>query len=315
VTHLPASLIEDIKSRLDLVAVAGEYLDLKPVGRNWRALCPFHPEKTPSLVIFTEGQRWKCFGATCGTCGDVIDLVKQLENWDFPETLRYLAEKAGVKWPGFEGNEKQNLQTWNTRRDTLTAAMSFFQENMLAAGRSNRAPVGESPGLLYARGRGWTEEIIRAAGLGYFGREWGSLRRHLAAMEVDLESPAAVALIGFRGDVAAWGVKFGQQPGEKWVSQGRVPAMPADMLIYPHLVRGHPVYISGRALVGKSHWNPPGQLLGTRQPFFNHLYWEAQPGCAFVAIVEGQADAVTLAQWGIPAVALLGVELSVVKER
>jgi DNA primase len=314
VTQMPGSLIEEIKSRLDIVAVAKEYLDLQQVGRNWRGLCPFHQEKHPSLLIFSDSQRWKCFGAGCGSGGDVIDLVQQLQDWDFMRTLRYLGEKAGVSLPGMDAKTRQVILAQRGCQDTLAAAMSYFRENMFSSSRDRHAPAGESAGLLFAHNRGWTDEVIHAAGLGCFGKDWDRLKRHLDTAGVDLESPPAVALIGFRGDVAAWGEKFGLQPGQKWISQGRVPAMPADMLIYPHLVRGRPVYISGRALSGKGHWNPPSQLLGARQPFFNHLYWRPDPACPYIVIVEGQADAITLAQWGLPAVALLGVELSAGKE-
>ena len=307
---MPANLIEDIKSRLDIAAVAGEYLELKPSGRNWVALCPFHQEQTPSLVIFTDGQRYKCFGAGCGRSGDVIDLVQGLEGWDFARALRYLAEKAGIPIPKLEGREGHAVQGLRQREQALGAAMEFFQERLFGMGREEGALERVSAGLAYARGRGWSDEVIRAAGLGCFDQDWAGLKKHLLSAGVDLESPAAVALIGFRGDVAAWGQKFGLRPGEGWISEGKIPAMPPHLLMYPHPVRGRVVYISGRSLAEKGHWNPPNPLLGARQPFYNHLYWQPNPECGFVAIVEGQADAVTLAQWGLPAVALMGAALS-----
>ena len=303
------SLVDEIKSHLDIVEVAGSYLELQPAGRNWKALCPFHQEKTPSLVIFPDDQRWKCFGASCGRSGDVIDLVQQLEKWDFPETLHYLGSKVGVAVPTLDEGETRETRNQLSRQQVLSTAMQFFQKSLFNPDPEKPCSSAVSPGLQYARARGWSDETIRAAGLGSFFRDWEGLRRHLTSARVDLESPAAVALVGYRGDVAAWGKNFNLPLAQAWISAHKIPAIPPEVLLYPHLVRSRIVYVSARSLVGKGHWNPPSQLLGPRQPFFNHLFWQPDPDCGYIAIVEGQADAVTLAQWGLPAVALLGVAL------
>jgi len=88
------STIDDIKQRLDIVDVISSYLKLEKAGRNFKALCPFHQEKTPSFYIFPDRQSWRCFG--CGAGGDLFSFVMKKEGTDFGETLKTLADKAGV---------------------------------------------------------------------------------------------------------------------------------------------------------------------------------------------------------------------------
>ena len=84
------SVVDDVKQKIDIVEVIGQYASLKKAGRNLSALCPFHSEKTPSFLVYPEQQSWHCFGA-CNTGGDVFSFLMKKENTDFGEALRILA--------------------------------------------------------------------------------------------------------------------------------------------------------------------------------------------------------------------------------
>lgn len=87
--------IELIKSKIDIVGFISEYIQLKKAGRNFKALCPFHSERTPSFVVSPERQSWHCFGA-CNQGGDVVSFLQKWENIEFVEALRILAKRVGV---------------------------------------------------------------------------------------------------------------------------------------------------------------------------------------------------------------------------
>ncbi|HEB75081.1 MAG TPA: DNA primase, partial [Nitrospirae bacterium] len=89
------NVVEDVKERLDIVDVLSGYIDLRRAGRNFKALCPFHSEKTPSFVVSPDKQIFHCFG--CGAGGDVVTFVMKYENLTFPEAVRALARRAGIK--------------------------------------------------------------------------------------------------------------------------------------------------------------------------------------------------------------------------
>jgi len=102
--------VEEVKQKTDIVSIINEYVPLKKAGRNFKANCPFHQEKTPSFMVSPELQIYKCFG--CGETGDVFNFLEKQEGMDFAEALRFLAERVGVKLKSFkpgQQSEKEKL--------------------------------------------------------------------------------------------------------------------------------------------------------------------------------------------------------------
>jgi DNA primase len=298
--------IDEIKSRLDIVEIAGDYLQLQRSGKNWKARCPFHDDRNPSLVIFPDSQRWKCFGSGCNQGGDLIDLVQKMEKWDLKRTLEDLAKTAGLELDPLSPQEQEQARRSWAKEEVLNAAMAYFQGNLFKG--MDPAGNGHPSHLSYALKRGWSRETLQESGIGSLGDEREGLRRHLTEAGIDLDLPAAVALLGLRGKIREWAQVQGVEADPKWLADDLIPPMPGQMLIYPHMVRGRVAYLAGRKISHKGHWNPPRQLLGPRQPYYNAHWWKEDLGPAL--IVEGQGDALTLAQWGLAAVALAGCSLS-----
>ncbi len=160
------SSLEEIKSRIDIVELISEYISLKKSGHNWKGLCPFHSEKTPSFMVNPAKQIYKCFG--CGEGGDIFSFVMQNENLEFKEALRHLAKKAGVtlKMPeGHAGRAGEKETILNLQK----LALSFFQQNLK---KDQRA-------IEYLKKRGITGEAAKDFYLGYAPKSWDALRKHL----------------------------------------------------------------------------------------------------------------------------------------
>jgi DNA primase len=162
--------VDEIKQRLDIVEVLSSYVpDLKKSGRNFKAVCPFHSEKTPSFFVFPERQSWHCFGA-CGTGGDMFAFVMRKEGVDFKEALNILAERAGV------AVVQRKLDEGKSEADRLkeiNEAAAEYYHNLLfrsAGGQSTRE---------YLIRRGVSEKTMRQFLIGYSQDSWDSLRQEL----------------------------------------------------------------------------------------------------------------------------------------
>lgn len=161
--------IDEIKSRLNIVDVVGERVKLTKAGRNFKGLCPFHSEKTPSFMVSADRQIFKCFG--CGRGGSVIDFVMEYEHLDFLEALEDLADKAGVKL---------------TRRaaDTPQAKLKekLYEVNHLASEYYHylltKHALGEKA-RLYLKNRGISDKSIKTFTLGYSPNSWDGLYKFL----------------------------------------------------------------------------------------------------------------------------------------
>lgn len=163
------SVIDEVKGRIDIVDLVSEYVTLQRAGRNFKALCPFHTEKTPSFIVAPDRQTWHCFGA-CGTGGDLFNFIMKREGVEFGEALRLLAQRAGVslggRWEPEEDERRQRLLQANE------AAAAYFHHALL---HSQPGDVGRA----YVATRGLDVETIEAFQLGYSPDSWDALKSHL----------------------------------------------------------------------------------------------------------------------------------------
>lgn len=170
--------VDEIKQRLDVAELIGEYLKLKPAGANFKALCPFHNEKTPSFIINSEKQIWHCFG--CGKGGDIFSFIQNIEGVEFPEALRILANRAGVRLESFKPEEHNH----KTRLLDLLRALAEHWQNLLAS--DARAKEVRD----YLRLRQLKEETIREFSLGYALDEWDEAIKFLQSKGYSLKEMA-----------------------------------------------------------------------------------------------------------------------------
>lgn len=161
--------VEQIKDKIDVADLIGEYVQLKPAGVNKKGLCPFHHEKTPSFMVSPERKSWHCFG--CAKGGDIFSFIQEIEGMDFREALKYLANKAGVV---LSNNFKQEVggSQRNRLKDINTEATRFFY-NFLIKMPSAQLAVD------YLLKRGIKSETIDEWHIGYIPEQWDLLTQYL----------------------------------------------------------------------------------------------------------------------------------------
>lgn len=305
-----SSIIDDIKTRIDIVELIRDdaMVKLHRAGRNWAGFCPFHSNThTPALIVFPDTQTFYCFGS-CNEGGTVIDWVlKKHPGWDVKEAIRELAQRAQIPLGGVDGPELKERLATRAREDALQIAARLFAKWLM----------GDEAALTYARSRGWSDETITASRLGFSGRATAAQVKEMKG-EFDLHgikhnSPDAVMILGLKGDVAKWAKEHGLDPAS-FKEKSVHGLMDKPGLIYAHKLNGRIVYLSRRQLPGHDtmrvdgkdvEWksfNPYTALAGEKVPFFNHMHQRDDR----IVIVEGQADAISLGQLGIPAMALCG---------
>ncbi len=187
------SSIEEIKSRIDLVDLVSETVQLRRSGKNYTGFCPFHTNtRTPAFVVFPESNTWRCFGQ-CNEGGDLFSFVMKKEGWDFSETLHYLAEKAGVQLKPPTPQEQAAAEEHDHLRDLLEEAVTFYRHHLLST------PAGHST-LDYLHQRGLSDEIIEAFGLGYAPHSWDAVLTHFDSKGYTPQDLLSVGLLTERED-------------------------------------------------------------------------------------------------------------------
>ena len=162
------SAVEQVKARLNIAEVVGQYVKLERAGHNMRARCPFHRERTPSFMISPERGTYICFG--CGEKGDIFSFVQKIEGIEFRQALVQLAERAGVALPKYApAQESENKEHAEVLREVCEAATKFY-ESIIAQREDIQT---------YIVGRGVHPETLHAWRLGYAPADWRQLSEHL----------------------------------------------------------------------------------------------------------------------------------------
>ena len=180
--------VEEIKGKIDIAEVVGEYVPLKKAGRNFKGLCPFHGEKTPSFTVNTELQIFKCFG--CGASGDVYSFVQKIEGMEFGEVLQTLAARVGVK---LESYKPTRMEEERERLIKINVAAAQAYHYLLT-----KHKIGKKA-WEYVKGRGITEEMILKFQMGYAPDGWDFSQKFLVAKKGFLEADVERAGLMVRG--------------------------------------------------------------------------------------------------------------------
>jgi DNA primase len=291
--HIPQDIIEEIRRRNDIVDVISEYLPLKGSGGNYKALCPFHSEKTPSFTVTRQKQIFHCFG--CGVGGNVLHFIMKYEHMSFPEAVSYLAKRSGVTLP--KNRSRAASAPLEAHKERLFGmnemAAEFFHQVLLTAPQAEKARA-------YLSKRGLNERSVERFKLGYAPAGWDSLLRHGAARGFQPQMLAEVGLVKGRDDGHGFYDRF------------------RDRLMFPICdVMGRVVALGGRLLENQpeapKYLNSPETAIYKKGTLLYGLHLAKQPIRAEgrVLIVEGYLDLISLFQAGIEhVVATLGTALT-----
>ncbi len=284
--------IEEIKERLDIVDFIRSYITLQPAGKNFKALCPFHKEKTPSFIVSPERRTWHCFGA-CSEGGDIFKFLMKYENLEFYEALKVLADKAGVELKRISPAEQKQF---GVLYDINEAAKDFFRKELEKS----------SDVLNYLAERGLKRETIEEFELGlapggFYTETKDNLARYLINLDYDIKDIDRAGLI-FKSEQGNYADRF----------RGRI--------MFPiHNHFGKVVGFSGRILpqlekpeIGK-YVNSPETLIFNKSRILYgfHKAKETIRQKQSIILVEGQMDFLMIYQEGIKnAVATSGTALT-----
>ena len=291
-SRYPASWLDELRSRSDIVQIVSGYVALTKKGRNYWGLCPFHGEKTASFSVDGEHQLYYCFGCKAG--GDVIHFIMDMERLSFPEAVEQLADRAHMTLPEMEKDE--DYERRRTQRERLLnanrEAARFYHETLFT-------PAGEAA-LAYLRRRGLSDGVIRKFGLGASPDSWSSLSDRLLEKGWKLDELVLAGLT----------VKIKKEDGrERYFDMFRNRAM--FPIINTH---GNVIAFGGRTLEKRE----PKYLNTSDTPVFNKRQGvyaanllRQQRHLERVILVEGYMDVVSLTQYGVEGVcATLGTALT-----
>src|SRR5581483_7467521 len=275
---IPNETIEQIAAANDIVDVIGAYFPLKRAGTVYKALCPFHQEKSPSFTVNPQRQIFKCFG--CGAGGSVFRFVMSYENIDFPTAAKRLAERAGIQIV-----EEHRRFKMRKRLLALHAqAADWFHQNLLDSDDAKRARN-------YLKGRGIRSEIAKAWRIGYAPDAWDALGNWARAEGFNADELIASGLVKLRDE---------EKPDGEFYDRFR------DRVMFPICNDlGEVIAFSGRVLQSDSqaakYVNSPETMLFTKGNvlFGLHKSKRALVDKDSAIVLEGQLDLISAFESGV----------------
>ena len=291
---IPEEIIAQVIDRCDIVETISSYIPLKRTGRNFKAACPFHHEKTPSFIVNPDKQIFHCFG--CGVGGNVVNFVMKQERMEFPEAIRFLAQKVNVTIPSDEtpqAHHANNIRQAILRVNAL--AVAFFHKTLLA----DQSPAAKNA-REYLQDRGIDIDAVRVFQLGFALNQWDALLTHLKQEGISL------------GLMEKAGLIIPRESGQGYYDRFR------NRIIFPIFdTRAHCRAFGARALEeaeGAKYLNSPETVIYTKghHLYGFHLAKQAITEEDCVVIVEGYVDCLIPYQAGVRnIVASLGTALTV----
>lgn len=288
---------DEIKQKMDIVEFVREYIPVKAVGGNFQALCPFHGEKTPSLVISPDKQIWHCFG--CGKGGDIFSFLMDMEGLSFTEAIRQLAPRAGVT---LKSQDPESFSKRNRALDAVALAVKYYN-HLLGTTIGQKAKD-------YLLRRGLTEEVIKDWQIGYSPDSWDALFSFLATRPLEGQKYTTM-------EMAEAGLVIKKDgPGNRFFDRFR------DRIMFPiNDVNGNPIAFTARLnpekdasqeKTGKYINSPQCAIYDKSRVLFG---LDKAKGVIkeknFAIVVEGQMDVITCHQFGFKnAVASSGTALT-----
>lgn len=280
---LPESFLNELKYRCDIEQTIGSYLPLRRRGRNLTGLCPFHSEKTPSFTVYPENQSFFCFG--CGAGGDIISFIRRIENLDYIEAVRFLAQRVGMELPenAEDGSHQLRLKVQEMNR----AAAKYYNTMLMSdSGKTARS---------YLVGRGMTKGMVTKFGVGYAPDGWQGLADHLHAKGYTNDEMVAAALVSRN-------------------KNGGVYDSFRDRVIFPIIdLRGSVIGFGGRIMqgTGPKYLNSSDTLVFKKSRNLFALNLAKSTKRKQLLLAEGYMDVISIYQAGFDnAVATLGTALT-----
>ena len=294
---IPEETIRQILDRADIVDVISSWVPLKQTGRNFKAPCPFHHEKTPSFVVNPDKQIFHCFG--CGVGGNVISFVMQQEQISFPEALRLLADRCGIAIPQPDAARSSKEKLADQIMQACGLAAQFYHRQLVSSREE-----GAREARAYLKARGIDLGQVQQFQLGFAPESWDALLEFLRTKNVTLAQMEAAGLVIPRPNKTGYYDRF------------------RNRVVFPIFdKRGRCIAFGARSLEKDNpakYINSPETLLYTKGHHLYGLNWakEAISREGLALVVEGYLDFITPFSSGIQnVVASLGTALTVEQVR